>query len=402
MKKSLIILILILLTGCSSPLVGADIKAEWEKADSPLKLKVDKAKILDAVEINDIRCGGIGEECEDLGKIKKYLYISDNKLEKVTIKDNGIDYEEVKRTRNSIILKAKVNEKSLGASGDNFVGIFYSGSPFHEDNNGDWYQTETATTSINAYKAQTKVSLIDKLFNIGVYAASPETYYAGVGDGWIDTYRLTSIWDISHDSTTGNTGRAFYGGDTDLRVMSYQDSTIQRIFVPIDTSGLDNDAVISAADFKIKTTATVYDDDNDGKDFLSVVQTFQTSNTSLVVGDYEDCGSDNGTAARAKYTPVEAVDSGNRLDISNITTGDWLTFSFNATGIGWISKTGYTNLGIREGHDILDEQPTENYTGVRLIDSKNAGTASDPYLYITYTIGGATPAPRQEEVMWFN
>jgi hypothetical protein len=36
------------------------------------------------------------------------------------------------------------------------------------------------------------------------------------------------------------------------------------------------------------------------------------------------------------------------------------TFTLNSTGRGWVNKTGYTLLGVREGHDVLDDPLIRN------------------------------------------
>jgi len=74
--------------------------------------------------------------------------------------------------------------------------------------------------------------------------------------------------------------------------------------------------------------------------------------------DFPLCGS-------AIDDPEEAVDTADRLDIGDdISTGQYNDFVFNSTGRGFIAKSGeakptggtagITYLGVREGHDILD------------------------------------------------
>jgi len=58
--------------------------------------------------------------------------------------------------------------------------------------------------------------------------------------------------------------------------------------------------------------------------------------------------------------------------------------------LGWISKTSYTKLGLREGHDVTDVAPgsSTGITGLQIRTADYTGTASDPILEITYETGG--------------
>ena len=170
------------------------------------------------------------------------------------------------------------------------------------------------------------------------------SYYAGAGDGIIEYYHAS--WDTVHDGQSGTYSN--YTIDTEtIRVTRTSSSTfylIRRAFFPIDTSGIDDGATITASTFSVYKTSNEWNGDNDGDDWLNIVQTTQSSNTSLSDGDFDQCGTiDN---------PTEGA---TRIDISSLSGSDgWVTWTMNATGIGWISKTGWTKLGIREGHDCID------------------------------------------------
>jgi len=197
-----------------------------------------------------------------------------------------------------------------------------------------------------------------------VFTDTTSSYYSGVGDGYI--YKLNAPWDDVHDATTGT---ADYAG-TYATVSASQSLSgncgLYRGFFPIDTSGLPDVAEISSAIFK----ASISFENTVGDYLFGLVQATQASTSSLSNDDYDQCGSvDSPTEGSA------------RVSISY--TG-WKNFTLNSTGIGWISKTGYTKLGIRKSQDIDDISPVfeTDGGGARFETSESS---NDPYLEIVYT-----------------
>jgi len=170
-----------------------------------------------------------------------------------------------------------------------------------------------------------------------VNATSPETYYSGAGDGYVSYGGAESgSWDTTHNAATG-TATDYTSTTAIVRCVStlievdYAIS-IFRDFIPFDTSALPDGATITAAYFAVYVTAKT-DTDNDGYDYLNVVQTSQTSSSSLVVADYDNCG--------ATHSPTVGATA---IDITGISTSAWTNFTLSSTGIGWISLTGITYI----------------------------------------------------------
>jgi hypothetical protein len=226
-----------------------------------------------------------------------------------------------------------------------------------------------------------------------LYTDHPTSYYAGAGDGHTGIAIGSTHWAAAHDATSGDytdytgtvcSAEAFVGATGHVELL--------RVFTPIDTSGIDDGATISGATLNLYVTAKTNTDD-DGDDWINIVQTFQADPTVIGDSDYEDCGSDNGTAARAKYAPVEGA---TRIDIGNITALQYNVWTLNATGIGWIKKTAgdpYTMLGVREGHDCINSTivGTKN-NAMNFSSSEDTSGTKDPYLDVTVS-GGATAKP---------
>jgi RHS repeat-associated protein len=205
------------------------------------------------------------------------------------------------------------------------------------------------------------------------------TFYPATGDGSI--YKTNSSWITAHDATSGTsasyTGTASYvrsgkSGSTTFR--------IDRAFLPFNTSALPDNAIITDAKLKVYVVSKL-NNDNDGDDWVTVVQGTQASVSSLVVADYDNAG--NAT------NPVEGIDTSERKDITNVPTSQYLTFNLNNTGKNWISPTGSTKLALREGHDATNSAFVGSYGQYNQLYIRNgeySGASYDPILEVTYTI----------------
>mgnify|MGYP001598223892 FL=1 len=215
-----------------------------------------------------------------------------------------------------------------------------------------------------------------------VSSGSTSIFYSALGDGYVENGYIGG-WATARDALSGN--GVDYTSTSGLDTGSFFDPTdnykIMRGFIPIDTSALPDNAVITSAALKI-FVASKNNDDNDGDDFISVVGPTTQAFTALL--------------SIADYNKISSQELATRIDVGNITTGAYNTLTLNSAGLSIINKTGVTMFGIREGHDLLnlsiDATTSSGYGGNRIIFyiSQTAGIAQDPYLEVTYTIGGIT------------
>lgn len=234
---------------------------------------------------------------------------------------------------------------------------------------------------------QAKV-LPTKVLTSGVYPLRADTvtsYYAGAGDGYVESSGAS--WAIAHAATTG--AAADYTATT-TRVSCGQFGSwqIRRAFFPIDTSGIGAGATINSATVHIKTSSKNDNDDNDGDDFWVLVgPTSQAGPTQLVVGDFDDCA--------AVTSPQEIT--ADRKDYGSIAAaGVYNDWTLDATGLSIISTTGYTLIGMREGHDVIDSAISGGVNAdnqCRFYTSEQAGTGDDPFMIVDYTPAGASGQP---------
>ena len=213
------------------------------------------------------------------------------------------------------------------------------------------------------------------------------TYYSGAGDGYVykqpPSDNMPDIWNDAHHAASGINS---YSAETVI-IRSYLedlsgtgslcDCLIYRGFFPIDTSGIGDGDTISAAVLKLYVAYRT-DTEDDGDDWFNVVQTSQASTSALQNDDYIDCGAVN--------DPTEGA---TRVDATGITTSAYNNWTLDATGRGWIDKTGYTKLGLREGHDAIDSPLTTPTGGgiervtITVASSEDTSGTKDPYLDVT-------------------
>jgi len=134
--------------------------------------------------------------------------------------------------------------------------------------------------------------------------------------------------------------------------------------VGFNTASIGSSAIISSA-----TTALYCDTVKAGSKDVALVLGSPASTSTLVDADFNDYGTTEGA------TRVTA------------STGAYKTWTLNATGRGWIAKTGVTVLGWREAAKDLDNSaptPTGNENGAQFTGNGYAGTTRDPYLNVVY------------------
>lgn len=226
---------------------------------------------------------------------------------------------------------------------------------------------------------------IDKNLVLPLIGLTTNNYNVGVGDGYVNCsdysgHPTQAMWDTAHDATIGTTASYGSSGNIHSEINIYGNAnwiTIWRGFFPIDTSELPDDTTISAAVLVGYIVGKIDNYNGDGYDYVAIVQTDQPDHTLLTTADYNNCGAIN--------NPTKGSAD---IDISGLTISDWNNFPLNATGIGWISKTGWTMLGMREGHDIQDAYPGDPGEVDKLsqVSINDAGGIHPPYLSVTYSI----------------
>jgi hypothetical protein len=197
------------------------------------------------------------------------------------------------------------------------------------------------------------------------------TFYSNASDGVITNENAT--WSTCRNATDGLTvsnssASEYVVADNGGISNAYR---VWRLFLPFDTSALPDDATITDAVLSVCDASS-----SQGTDAHALVQTSQASGTALSTADFDAIGTTEGATR-----------------VTAFTAGAYHDWTLNATGLTWISKTGFTLLGLRAVNDIDNVTPTANtYRAWRM--SETADTTSDPKLVITYSLGGGSVSYR--------
>lgn len=188
-----------------------------------------------------------------------------------------------------------------------------------------------------------------------------------------------------HDTSSGS--NVDYTSTIDNAVGVSNGYNFYRLFLPFNTSSIPSDASITSATLNVYGNFKSNTDD-DGDDWINVIQTSQASETTLATADFDQAGAIN--------NPTEGA---TRIDLGSLSASGYNVWTLDSTGRGWIKKsgetancgasTGWTCLGLREGHDAIDS-PVSGNNYLLINSSEFVGTAFDPYLDITYSIPSST------------
>lgn len=182
----------------------------------------------------------------------------------------------------------------------------------------------------------------------------------------------------AHDDTTDRFNDGINLGVIVLQAGSASNTWLElgRSIALFDTSALTASATISAAILSLFGSAKA--DGNAATPNINVYTATPASNTALANGDYSQIGT------------VAQCDTA--LTYAGWSTSAYNDFTFNATGIGNISKTGISKFGFRNAnYDVAAVGPPwVQFTNTNLgaFSSDKTGTANDPMLVITYTVPG--------------
>lgn len=147
-----------------------------------------------------------------------------------------------------------------------------------------------------------------------------------------------------------------------------------------DTSSIPDTDTISSATFTLESNGSTLDG-NVSSPSLDVFLATPDSDAAIVAGDFDNIGTTSQTTGAIAFASLPASDGGEA------------TWTFSATGIGNISKTGNSRFGTRWDLDATATDPNwvinqETYFAAYFVDA--AGTTKDPVLVITHAAGSAS------------
>ena len=324
----------------------------------------------------------------DTAKTSNYTYDDLYRLKSATI-TNAKNNQNYTQTYNydaigNILNKSDVGDYAYAQTGyTNPHAVTQVGNKtFAYDNNGNLvsdgittYEWDYQNRLVSSGETATSPTI-----NTAATTTTTMNFYPTAVDGSI--FKSSFSWDTAHDATSGSGASATFSYLLTGPAKSTASYVIYRSFLPFDTSQIPDNATVTSASLNV-FPQSITNHDNDGDDFITVVQASQASAAALSIDDFDQAGSiDN---------PTEGIDLSERKDLTNIITGKYLTFNFNANGRNWVSKTGATKLGLREGHDVIDSAfisssaTSTRYNYFSIFSGEYTGTTQDPYLTVTYT-----------------
>ena len=253
-----------------------------------------------------------------------------------------------------------------------YTTIIYSGNNYIADHD-KWYLIDYEEKLV-----QKKISF--KWFNT---ANAQSTFYTTY-DGSLRTDANAS-WDFVHDQASANYE---YGASANYYSANSASNGSSNYIIARGYFIFNTYSVFSAYEnVKIGTSSLFlyvtnkYNQDADGYDYVTCTEFFPADPTSVVVADYNDY-SDSSACAN--------------LDLDDINLSAYNEWPLNSIGTSTIAtSSGYTSLGLREGHDIADHPilSTDKTNRIYTDFVEQTGTNQDPYLVINW----ATSTAEEEE-----
>ena len=253
-------------------------------------------------------------------------------------------------------------------SENNFIA--YIGDHFFRDGDKVFLIKQGATTTIEAFISQTKVSFFDKIFGRPALATD---YYAGAGDGDING-TAGATWALAR-STSGSevhpTDVSAYGTFTYKNVGSTSFQAGHGYF-PVDLTALSGSVSSASLFIKANTPQIV-----DGTDTINLIQTSQADYTTLATSDFTLVGNS----------------SGGSIVLSSVSASSYFEIPFNETGLGWITLGAWNKFGIKMGNDFSDDTPPVSGINSPSVFLSEQGAGSEPYYSLTIAEPSPTPTP---------
>jgi hypothetical protein len=208
---------------------------------------------------------------------------------------------------------------------------------------------------------------------VSTFYPDPHTESVSV-DGYVESANTTDSWAVARAATSGNASDTAV---TDWLGTRYEGGGyFERAFYLFDTSAIGDSDTIDSGTLSLYWDTNKINGDNDGQDYLSIVSTTPASNTALASGDFDQIGTTKGSSD---------------IDISSLSGGGYKDFTLNATGLGWVTATGVSKFGMREGHDIENAPIASSQVNIAIFYfADQPDITNDPKLTITHTSTGST------------
>lgn len=331
MKKTFLILFLLLLAGCSEEKLKAKDIITFEKKDG----------------------------------IVSYAYLGEkSEAKKLMIKNKELT-EDISKRKNTSVYFRNGNEETM---------ISYSGLPFLKVN-GEWRSVEYATATDESFK---KVSngrwFNEALLSLLGEEARADTYsaFAGAGDGYAEKLNQ-GTWAEARDATTGSVGATGTAdGEAGVAKGGTGAHSVMKSFFP----------------FKVAYPA-------EATSLSCLISLYINSGNNNVTDTYDYAVFTYGNPAATSTLAAEDINNFTDIAYTASTSQDTLianvghnTFALNAVGLAALTNNAWNEYAWRSGNDVKNTALADNSTSqiVYADTSEYAGTDHDPFISCTYTL----------------
>lgn len=185
----------------------------------------------------------------------------------------------------------------------------------------------------------------------------------------------SGTFSVVHDAASGDVAR-----DANDPISIYADKdagfwNISRGTFLFNVSSAGSGSVFTSGTLSLYVTAK-FDDKADARSYMALVTCTTLSDVGITNADYPNFS-----------TTKQATD----LTIASLSTSAYNVWTLNATGLSFVSPTGITHFGMREGHDLENTA----YSGIaneqiNVSSADHAGTGQDPELDLVWVAGAST------------
>ncbi len=382
-----------------------DVTAQKEIEESPLDLNITAVDVADVpghIEQGDLLTArGVVENASYVvyknayqdGDLIYYVHHGRaprlEKLVRITREPTKLDYEFRIESSRSVSVATHEGTVSFDAGGSRGMAF----SEFRAWDSGTQRRTiltDVVTKGPNEYSLikHLPASLFHASTTYPVYTDTESTFYPNPDaestsvDGWarrhaVDesfstirsasgTYHVDDVFNATQELSSSGTSNQWY--------------QIVRIMTLFDTSSIPDANSVDSATYSVWANSKVDNATLDAS--VSAARPVPASNTDIVDSDY-DIG--NWTMTRQSATDI---------DLGSISTGAYNSFALNSTGVGNISKTGVTKLGVAFTDDLDNTAPAWAswvYSRVEWYMAEQSGTSNDPKLVVTHTVVNQAP-----------
>lgn len=356
-------------------MTSLDISAVGQEIPAHLKLKAPREDILGSTILEWVVETDNG--VENKGKIQKYAYITNRQV-------SNVPTDEVLRTayENSLTVQSEILEKRTPVSrtfkvtdSDKLITEFTSNQKYYKDSNSSWWEIGYATTTPNAFTQQT-ASILD-VFKFKNVFADTLTEYPDPGTGGptgdMGRFKLDASFSTAREASTTPDNSSFQHNIRDqIQTGTYRMEFIGYTF---DTSSIGSNQIDSA-------TLSLWHNDNASPDGSWVIHLMRWNPGNNYNFTASDTGIDTLTDCSAGSTCTLDVAS---TTASNITGGQYNSYTLDQTGRSHINTSGVTALAILGDHFYSNSAPsnTDDITEIRSSDT--SGISNDPKLVVIHT-----------------